>query len=59
MRHGQSITLLQCPYSQRVQAEGTRLQLFDGAVDTLRKVCSRTKSSSLLLKKVPMLGAIW
>lgn len=35
-RHGQPITLFQCPYTQRMQAEGTRLQLFDGAIDTLR-----------------------
>ena len=58
-RHGQAITLFQCPYTQRVQAEGTRLQLFDGAIDTLRKVYSHTKGCSLSLKKGPMLGAIW
>ena len=58
-RHGQSIILFQCPYTQRVQAEGTRLQLFDGAIVPLRNVSSRTKSCPLLLKKEPMLGAIW
>ena len=42
-----------------VQAEGTRLQLFDAANNTLRKVYSRTKGCCLLLKKEPMLGAIW